>query len=84
VVLEFEDAAAFAGEDEEGADPLVGDAENILIAEDDDVMMYSDGGAGKTTLGNDLDARSWPLRTRGQRGRAERTVDATGPSGRAT
>jgi hypothetical protein len=52
--IEFTDVAAFAAEPEEGADAVVGDGEDTLIAENDDVMMYGDGGAGKTTLANDL------------------------------
>jgi hypothetical protein len=52
----FEDASAFAETDEEGADPLVGDDENIVIPENADVMAYGDGGAGKTTLLVDLAA----------------------------
>jgi hypothetical protein len=54
VDLEFEDVATFADENEEGAAPLLGDDDEILIAEDADVMSYGDGGAGKTTLMNDL------------------------------
>ena len=50
----FEDVTVFSNEDEEGAAPLVGDEENVLIAEDGDVMAYGDGGAGKTTLLVDL------------------------------
>ena len=52
--LEFESLDVFADEDEPGADPLLGDADNIVIAENDDVLIYGDGGAGKTTLANDL------------------------------
>jgi AAA domain len=52
--LQFEDAETFSQEDEPGADAIVGEAENILISEDGDVMFYGDGGAGKTTLANDL------------------------------
>jgi hypothetical protein len=44
----------FAAEDEEGQAPLVGDAEGAVIPEGGDVMIYGDGGAGKTTLANDL------------------------------
>jgi hypothetical protein len=50
----FVEAAAFADESEPGAAALVGDAENVLIPEDGDVMFYGDGGAGKTTLALDL------------------------------
>ncbi len=44
----------FAAIDEEGAQPLVGDAENVLIPEGGDVMVYGEGGAGKTSLTIDL------------------------------
>jgi hypothetical protein len=46
--------ADFAGTDEDGAAPLLGDAEGALIPEGGDVMVYGDGGAGKTTLMVDL------------------------------
>jgi hypothetical protein len=52
--LVFVDAAEFAAEDEPGADALVGDDDNVVIGEDNDVMVYGDGGAGKTTLAIDL------------------------------
>lgn len=52
--LHFVDAAAFSDEDEEGADALVGDNDNVFIPEGGDVMFYGDGGAGKTTLMVDL------------------------------
>jgi AAA domain len=39
---------------ETGADPLVGEGEEALIPVGGNAMMYGDGGAGKTTLGNDL------------------------------
>lgn len=54
--LEFVPAAEFAQEHEPGATALVGDAENVLLPEGGEVMFYGDGGAGKTTLGNDLGA----------------------------
>jgi hypothetical protein len=44
----------FAGTDEAGAEALLGDADNALIPEDSDCMVYGDGGAGKTTLTTDL------------------------------
>ena len=47
-------AGEFAAVDEPGADPLVGDADEVLIPEDGDVMIYGDGGASKTTLGVDF------------------------------
>jgi len=43
----------FATTDEPGADALLGDGDSILIAEGSDVMVYGDGGAGKTTLMSD-------------------------------
>jgi len=52
--LEFDDAAVFAKEDEPGAHALVGDNEDVLVPENGDVMLYGDGGAGKTTLAVDL------------------------------
>jgi hypothetical protein len=39
---------------EAGADALLGDGDEVLIAEDSDGMLYGDGGAGKTTLEVDL------------------------------
>jgi len=45
----------FADVDEPGAAALVGgSSESALIAQDSDVMMYGEGGAGKTTLSVDL------------------------------
>ena len=44
----------FADVNEPGADPLVGEGDDALIPEDGDVMVYGDGGAGKTTLCIDL------------------------------
>jgi hypothetical protein len=45
----------FADEDEPGATALVGDDDNVLIpGESGDVIVYGDGGAGKTTLVIDL------------------------------
>jgi hypothetical protein len=46
----------FAAVEEEGAEPLLGDRNQALIPEDGDVMIYGDGGAGKTTLALDLTA----------------------------
>jgi hypothetical protein len=43
----------FAAKDEAGANALLGDAENALIPEGGDVVVYGDGGAGKTSLTND-------------------------------
>ena len=40
----------FVGVDEPGTTPLVGDGDNALIPEGGDVMIYGDGGVGKTTL----------------------------------
>jgi hypothetical protein len=44
----------FAAVAEAGADPLVGDGDDIVIPADGNVMIYGDGGAGKTTLTIDL------------------------------
>ncbi len=44
----------FAATPEDGADPLLGDRDQILIPANGDVMVYGDGGAGKTTLCLDL------------------------------
>ena len=45
----------FADDDEPGARAVVGGSgESALIAEGSDVMVYGDGGAGKTTLAVDL------------------------------
>ncbi len=54
LVVDVETIEAFAAVEEEGAEPLLGDAENVVIPEGGDVMVYGDGGAGKTTLANDL------------------------------
>src|SRR5436190_1860788 len=40
----------FVDVDEPGAEALLGDADEALIPEGGDVMIYGDGGAGKTTL----------------------------------
>jgi len=39
--------AEFAATKEDGADPLLGDKDQVLIPANGDVMMYGDGGAGK-------------------------------------
>jgi hypothetical protein len=44
----------FAAVAEDGAAPLLGEAAQVLIPENSDVMIYGDGGAGKTTLAIDL------------------------------
>jgi hypothetical protein len=44
----------FVAVDEPGAEALVGEAGEAVIAEDSDVTVYGDGGAGKTTLCVDL------------------------------
>ncbi len=44
----------FAAVDEPGASALLGDTDSALIPEGGDVMLYGDGGAGKTTLSIDL------------------------------
>jgi hypothetical protein len=43
----------FASTDEPGADALLGASGEALIPQDGDVMVYGDGGAGKTTLSID-------------------------------
>ena len=45
---------AFAAVDEPGAQALVGGEDAALIPEGGDVLIYGDGGAGKTTLSIDL------------------------------
>jgi hypothetical protein len=45
---------AFAAVDEPGAEALVGGEDAALIPEGGDVLIYGDGGAGKTTLSIDL------------------------------
>jgi AAA domain len=49
VVLPVEQFAV----DEPGGAALLGDADNVVVAEGMDVLLYGDGGAGKTTLGID-------------------------------
>jgi AAA domain len=44
----------FVAVDEPGASALVGDEDGLLFPEDADVMIYGDGGSGKTTLAIDL------------------------------
>lgn len=44
----------FAAVEEPGAEPIVGETDNILIPEGGDGMAYGDGGASKTTLLLDL------------------------------
>lgn len=44
----------FVAVDEPGASALLGDGDSALIPEGGDVMVYGDGGAGKTTLTIDL------------------------------
>jgi AAA domain len=46
-IVSLEDFIAI---DEPGAEPLLGDEQGALIPEGGDVMVYGDGGAGKTTL----------------------------------
>ena len=49
------DLDAFVGVDEPGVESLLGEGEDsALIPEGGDVMIYGDGGAGKTTLAIDL------------------------------
>ena len=44
----------FAAIEEPGVDPIVGEREEVLIPAGGDVMVYGNGGAGKTTLTLDL------------------------------
>jgi hypothetical protein len=44
----------FAAVEEAGAEALLGDSTNNLIPEGSDVMVYGDGGTGKTTLTIDM------------------------------
>jgi hypothetical protein len=44
----------FCAIEEPGAEALVGDADGAVIPEGGDIMVYGDGGAGKTTLCIDL------------------------------
>ena len=50
LVVVVDTVEAFVAVEEPGAEPLVGDASNVLIHEGGDTMVYGDGGAGKTTL----------------------------------
>lgn len=52
--LRFVPLADFVAVDEPGADPLLGDPDDVLIPQGGDVMIFGDGGAGKTTLAVDL------------------------------
>jgi hypothetical protein len=47
-------AAEFARVDEPGAEALLGGGREVVIPSGGDVMVYGDGGAGKTTLTTDL------------------------------
>jgi predicted ATP-dependent serine protease len=44
----------FVAVDEQGEAPLLGEGDDALVGENGDVMVYGDGGAGKTTLVVDL------------------------------
>jgi hypothetical protein len=52
--LQIVSAEDFAAIDEPGAEPIVGDKDDVLIAAGSDVMAYGTGGAGKTSLALDL------------------------------
>jgi hypothetical protein len=63
-VMTIVTAEQFAAVDEPGAEPIVGQGDQVLIAVNSDVMFYGDGGAAKTTLTVDLGchmaaAREW-------------------------
>jgi hypothetical protein len=47
-------AEDFAAVDEPGAAALLGSEDNAVITEDSDVMLFGDGGSGKTTMGLDI------------------------------
>ena len=49
-------AAEFSAVDEPGAEPLVGEGDEVVIPAGGDAMVYGEGGAGKTTLSIDLGA----------------------------
>jgi RecA-family ATPase len=53
----------FADVQEEGAEAILGDEENAIFGEDFDVMIYGDGGAGKSTLTIDAASTSPPATT---------------------
>jgi hypothetical protein len=52
--IEIIPAIDFSSVDEPGAEALIGTAEAAVIPEGGDVMMFGDGGAGKTTLAIDM------------------------------
>jgi hypothetical protein len=53
LVLEVDRVQDFAAVDEPGATAILGDANNALIPEGGDVMIFGTGGSGKTTLSVD-------------------------------
>ena len=48
--IEVNTLEEFAAVDEPGAEPILGGADTNLIPEGGDVMVYGEGGAGKTTF----------------------------------
>jgi hypothetical protein len=54
VELLIVDAIDFAGVDEPGGAPILGEQDDAVLTESCDAMVYGDGGAGKTTLCLDL------------------------------
>lgn len=54
VSIEVVSIEEFAAVDEPGADALLGTPDDALIPTNGDIMVYGDGGAGKTTLTIDL------------------------------
>lgn len=48
--VRFASLEDFANTPEEGAEAVLGDADNVVFPVSGDVMFYGDGGAGKTTL----------------------------------
>ena len=54
LALNIVSLAEFVAVDEPGAEPILGTPDNAVIPEGGDVMVYGDGGVGKTTLCVDL------------------------------
>jgi hypothetical protein len=52
--VRFASLDAFVDTEEEGGEAVLGTADNAVASENSDVMVYGDGGAGKTTLCADL------------------------------
>src|SRR5579862_7534833 len=52
--VEIDTVEHFASVEEAGAAPVLGNRNAVVIPENGDVMVFGDGGAGKTTLVFDL------------------------------